>query len=226
MGIVKMKAVLSGKGRQVSSLGDNPTIQDILHAGRSKEILLTQTQIFTIFAGVIRIENHGDFFSVVDRCHRRRIITSIEFIEVKLLSCSGSPQTQSIDRAILITGNRHIIGNSTNVVVVDPAYSLASRSVSIGFTVPPELDTLSIFRPLNLPAIINIKPMIWLFNLITIDDALVKHPIFIANAITLNRQLQGGAAVKKTGSQAAKSTITQPGIRLNLFQFFHLNKDI
>ena len=69
MGVVELKTVFLSKTTELGTFGCHPLFQYILQAGRGEKVLLAQTQIFTVFTGVIRIEHHGDLLRRIFCCH-------------------------------------------------------------------------------------------------------------------------------------------------------------
>ena len=65
---------------------------DILQRTTDEEVLLHETQLFTIFCVVVRIKHLGDRLSHCFFANRFDVAAVIENIEVKLLRCTGLPQ--------------------------------------------------------------------------------------------------------------------------------------
>ncbi len=79
-----------------------------------------------------------------------------------------------------------------------------------------ELDALGVLRAFQLPGIAVAQPVIRLLHLVAVLDQLAEHAVLVAQAVALDRQLQGGAAVEETGRQAPQSAVAKPGVRLGL----------
>ena len=56
---------------------------------------------------------------------------------------------------------------------------------------------------------VEVQPIIGYFNLIAVDDFLLKDTISITQAISPSRVVQGSHAIKETSSQAAETAITE-----------------
>jgi hypothetical protein len=90
----------------------------------------------------------------------------------------------------------------------------------IAFGAAAELDALGIFRPLQIPHVAAAQPVIRLFDLITVFDALAEHAVFIADAVADDRQAERGATVHEAGRQPAQAAVAQARVIFAFGQFF------
>ena len=65
--------------------------------------------------------------------------------------------------------------------------------------------------------------MIRLLDLLAVPDALAEHAVLVADAVAHDRQLQGGAAVQKTGGQTPEAAVAEAGVVFELDQLFQLD---
>ena len=85
MRIVQLKAVLFSELTEITPVRFDPVSQYVLQTGGSKKVLLTQTQFPSVLGFCVWIQNHGDILGLVLGRHRIRIVTGIEFFQVKLI---------------------------------------------------------------------------------------------------------------------------------------------
>ena len=67
---------------------------------------------------------------------------------------------------------------------------------------------------------------IYIAYLLSVLDGLREEPVFIADAVAVGRDAQGGHAVQEAGGQAAQPAIAQPSVRLLLLQLLHVQPQL
>ena len=97
---------------------------------------------------------------------------------------------------------------------VHPSGHLALTGIPKNFRMAEKLHRSGVFRTLDLPGKSFTQPVIRRLDLVTVFDLLIKHAVFIADAITRHRNLEGGATIQKTGRQSPQAAVTQPCITL------------
>ncbi|OPX81059.1 MAG: hypothetical protein A4E52_02255 [Pelotomaculum sp. PtaB.Bin013] len=103
--------------------------------------------------------------------------------------------------------------NHTVAVILDSEVSL-------------ELNDNRFVRFANLPGIPVFKPMIRHLHLKALLNLLFKQTVFIADPITMTRDLQICHRIKKTGRQSSQAAIAQPGISLLINQVLQVNAQL
>ena len=76
------------------------------------------------------------------------------------------------------------------------------------------------FEALDLPAEAIAQPGIRLFDLVAVLEALVKHAVVITNAVTDDRQPEGGATVEEAGGEATETAVAEARVMLVLIDVF------
>ena len=226
MGIVQLEAVALGKRAEIALIDHHPAFDHVLQAGRSQEILLAQSQYLAVLAGIVRIEHHGDIFGFVLGGNRLGIVAGIELAQVEGVCRDRLPEPQRIDGSVAITGNRDVVRHGQHIAGIDPADTIFTVLVMVMLATAAEAHALGIFRAFHLPGIAVPQPVVRLFDLAAIDDALAEHAVFITQAIAHHRQLQRGAAVQKTGRQPPQAAVAQPGVGLGFGQFLQLDPQV
>ena len=142
------------------------------------------------------------------------IAAGVEFPQVEFVGGDGLPEAQGVDGVIAITRYRGVVGHRQHVLGIDPVGHQAALVVRMKIDAAPKLDALGIFRALQLPGVAVPQPVIRLLDLEAIVEALAEHAVFIAQAVALDRQLQGGAGIEKAGRQPAQAAVAQARVGL------------
>ncbi len=222
VGIVELEDVVLGEGAVVVTVHQFPLAHHVLEAGGSEQVMLAQTQLLAVLAGVVGIEHHGYVLGLVLGGHRLGVAAGIEFIEIEDVGSGGFPQPQRVDHAVLVAGDRYIVGNGQHVLGVEPAHPGNTLFIGEVLGVTAEIDDLGVLQPFEFPGIAVAKPVIGLFHLVAVLDVLAEHAVFVAQPVTEHRQFQRGAAVHEAGGETAQAAVPQSGIvfvLLDLFQF-------
>lgn len=59
---------------------------------------------------------------------------------------------------------------------------------------------------------VEVQPIVWDFNLITVDDLLFENTVLVSESIAPGWVVHGGQAVKETSCEAAKTSVTERSI--------------
>ncbi len=189
MGIVQLDAVLGGKLTDIVAVVVAVITQHVLQAGRCKKVLLAQPEFLAVFRSCIRVQHHGDVLRFVLRCDRARIAAGVEFLEVELVGRRRRPEAQRIHDVIAIARYRHIEGDRKHVVRIDPGKMFFTIGAGANTRPPTESDRLGKFESFHFPRKTFAQPGIGLFNLVAVFEALVKHPVLVADAVADDGQL-------------------------------------
>ena len=76
-----------------------------------------------------------------------------------------------------------------------------------------ELNVHSDIVPRKLPRV-EVQPIIWYLDLISVDDFLLEDTISVTQAIPPSRIIQRSHAVKKTRSQPAEAAVAESSVML------------
>jgi len=218
VGVVQLETVLLRKGGEVPLVDHLPAGQHILQAGGGEEILLPQAQFLAVFAGIVGVEHHGDVFRLVLARHRFGVAAGIELAQVELGGCRRFPEPQGVDRAVAISGHRYVVGYGEHVVGIDPADAQLAVAVTVILAPAAVMDPLGVFCALQFPRIAAAQPLVGLLHLLAVLYLLAEHAVLVTDAVTGDRQLQGGATVEETGRQPPQAAIAEPGIVLRIHQ--------
>ena len=87
------------------------------------------------------------------------------------------------------------------------------------FDAAAELDSVFNLRARKLPRITRYQPVVGLFDLAAIDDALRKHAVLVAYAVAEARQAEGCHRIKKARCKPAQAAVAERRIVLQRVQF-------
>ncbi|CAH0298618.1 hypothetical protein SRABI106_03710 [Rahnella aquatilis] len=134
--------------------------------------------------------------------HRREVIALIKFPQIDFVTGLRAPQAQRVGRVGVVAGNDLIIGAGDDLLGFQPAGFDA-------FMLHPSAETHFItgIVTLEFPRVTVFQPVIRRFFLLTVDDALRKHTVFIPDAVTAPRQRQRRQRIKETGRQSSESAV-------------------
>ena len=120
--------------------------------------------------------------------HRLDVVPFIKHLEIELPGRAGSPEAQVVDRFIVITGDRNVVGHGHDVVVgIHPFGDGLALFVDALPGGPVKLDRINIIRAGNFPGIALAQPVVRRFHLEAVDDFLLEDSIFVADAVTVGR---------------------------------------
>ena len=214
MGVVELDDVVLRELRKISADRHNKVMYKILQGCRSKEVLLTETQLFSHWSVVVRIKNAADVLRVVLPFDSALVLHVVEELKVKAVRTRRLPETECIDGIVAEPDDRHIIRSGSDffrVLQIEPVLSVRCLSV---FDFTAEFDGYCKVASLYFPRITVAEPVVRIFNLLAVFDVLLEHTVFIADSVSVARILQRCKAVEETGSKTSKTTVAQTCIRL------------
>ena len=88
----------------------------------------------------------------------------------------------------------------------------------VGLQASAKAHDVTQLRAHELPGVAVDQPVIRLLNLAAVNNALAKHAVLVADAITNARQSHSSDGVQKAGRQPAQAAIAQSGIGLDIDQ--------
>ena len=141
----------------------------------------------TILCRRIRVQHHRDVLGEVFRCDGVGVTSRVEFLEVELVGGSRGPESQRIDDVVPVTRNRDVIGNSEDVLRVDPLDNRSSARVRAATRTTTELNGLCELETFDFPWKAFSQPRIRFFHLVTVLKPLPEHTVLVANAVADDR---------------------------------------
>jgi len=190
-------------------MGDEIAVQDVVEAGRDKEVFLAQAQFLAGDGGIIRIQHARNVFGVVFVFDRRKVIALIELGQIDLAARFGRPQPQGVGRIHIIAGNDVVVGDRAHVLGIDPE---RLAGFQIGLQAPTKADLVMHLVTREFPDVERREPVIGSFDLLAVDDALLEHAVVVTDAIAKTGDAQRRHRIEKTRGEPPQTTIAERGI--------------
>src|SRR5262249_14147777 len=152
-------------------------------------------------------------------------ITSAEFLKIEVFGRSRGPQPKRVDGFAAVPYDRPIEGDTEQSRWLARHGAQAPAPQLEGAVQP---DFHSLVRSCHLPWILAAQPIVWLFLLPAVPDALLENAVLVSQTVAHGGKLQRGCGFHETGRQPAEAAIAQPGIwfllqQINPFERFVLN---
>ena len=195
VGVVELDGVVLGEAGQVGAVVTHVVVNDFLQGGGAEEVLLAHAQDLALERGVVGVQDAGDVHGALAVDDGVGEALGVEGVVVEFLDGLGLPQAQGAHVLGAIAGDRNVVGNGTHsqVRVGDDAGAL--------FAAGNEGVTL-------------FHPRVRMLGLEAVVEELLEQTVAVQNAVATHRQVEGGAGVQEAGGKAAKTTVTEGGVRL------------
>src|SRR5579871_6177505 len=100
------------------------------------------------------------------------------------------------------------------VIGIDPVVALYAMLIRILDNMAMEFNLVQHFGTRKFPGIAITQPIVGMFDLPAVLDALREHAIFITDAVTVTRKVERRHGVEEAGGQPPQAAISKCGIRL------------
>ena len=186
-----------------------------LKAGGYEEVLLFQTQLLTCHMVIVRVKHLYDIAGKVLLLHCLLIITLVERVQTKVHNGLRIPDTKGIYDVVVVSQDRHIVGNRLNRLVSLMDEAVGSCSGIIFHTdISAEMYFLGIFRTAQFEGVSVLQPVIRNLNLESVLDLLLEHTVMITDAASVSTVVQCRQRIQEAGCQTAETAVAQSRIRL------------
>ncbi len=147
------------------------------------------------------------------------VIAFVEVLQIEVARGLGRPQPHVIHGLGPVAGHRCVVRHGHHVFGAHPVDAQTALVVDRLLDVPAELHRIEHLGARELPGIAVPQPVVRMFDLVAVLDALPEHAVLIADTVTVAGQRERGHGVEKTSREPAESTIAK---RRVLFQFADL----
>lgn len=158
------------------------SFNQIINCGTAEEILLLKSKLFSSITRIVWIEYTSNVFCLLSFTNSSVVITLVEWFKVKFITWLRSPKSQVICVKCVVSWHGGIISYSQNLFSIFPSSSL-NVTILIFLNMTIESDRIYNIISFNFPGISSCKPEIWILDLITIFNLLLKNAIVISNTV-------------------------------------------
>ena len=188
-----------------------------LYTGRYEEVLLFQTQLFTLNMVVVRIQYLNQISGKIFLLNGFSVITFVKRIQLKALHWLSIPDHQSVYHIVIVSNDRHVIWNSQYRLVIFLNEFCTSVLSRLCLYITAKFDFKRMLRSAQFKRIAVFQPVIRYLYLITVLDFLFEHTVTVTDAAAVCRVTQSSQRLHETCSQTTKSTVSKCRIRLLIF---------
>ena len=196
-----------------------------LYTGRYEEILLFQTQLFTLDMVVVRIENFYQVSCKIFLLNGFSVITFVKGIQLKTFHRLSIPNHQRVYHIVVVSNDRHIIRNSQYGLIIFLNEFCPSVLSRLSLYITTEFDFKRMLRSAQLKRITVFQPVIRYFHLITVFDLLFEHTVTITDTTSVSSVTKRSKGIHKTCSKTAQTTVSECRIRLLVFDHIQIKSD-
>ena len=191
----------------------------VVHARRTEEVLLLETQFLSGRDVVVGVEHLRDRLAVALGQRRAHVVAVVEELKIEVVGRLGGPQAQVVDDAVLVARHRRVVGHGPDAFGVGPTEARAPVAIGLRFDATIEIHRNDVLRARHLPGVRELQPVVGLFDLVAFDDLLLEHAVFVADAAAVGRKPQRRARVEEAGGKASETTVAEARIAFHLAQF-------
>ena len=210
MGVVELDGDLVGEGVDFVAVGLEAA-DDVMEGAGDEEILLLEAEAAALLDVVVRIEDLGDVFREGLGLVGLHVVAVVEEGEVEFLGGLGLPQAQVVDGVVAVAGNRNIVGDAEDGVVVEPAGNEPAVAL-LHVDAAAEMDLELGFGAFDLPGVAEAEPMVGFLDLIAVFDDLAEDAVVVADAVAVAGELEGGEGIEEAGGKAAEAAVAEAGV--------------
>ncbi len=217
MRVVELDRDMLGEGAHVLVLGDVPPEQ-ILQRGGGEEELLPEPEFLPRRRGVARIEHLRHGLQPHPLGQRADVIAAVEGVEPEWIARPRGPEPERVHVAAAPADDRRVIGDGVDALRRLP--DMAERAVDRRHRLDGAAETNGIghFGPLEFPRIAERQPVLGIFELPAILDALAEEAVIVADAVAVGGDRERGHAFHEAGREPSEATVAERRIRLERAQ--------
>ena len=212
MRVVELNRDLLGQRGPIIAGGAEAADKIGQRAGDEK-VFLKESQTFAFRRVIVRIQHARDRFGGKRFGQRADKIAAAELREVKIIRRLDGPQAQRVDGFAAVADHRPVIRNADQrrrAAVDDAQRAVANLERHV------ELHLDGFVRSRHFPRIRPGEPVVGLFGLPAVADALPENAIVVAQAIAHAGNTECRHRIEKTRRQPAQAAVAEAGVRFFL----------
>ena len=174
-----------------------------------------------MLGAVVGVEHARDVFRCVLGLHRAHVVALVEGVQVDAAGGARGPQPHGGHAAEFMPRHAGVVGGGDHVVGLDPAH------LPVGLhQAPAKLHRVAEFRAHEFPGVAVDQPVVGLFHLATVNDALREHAVVVADAVAHAGHAHGGHGVQKARGQAPQAAVAQSGVGFQIDQRVEVDPEL
>ena len=212
MRVVELNGDLVGQRGPIIAGGAEAADEVGQRAGDEK-VFLKESQTFALRRVIVGIQHARDRLGGERFGQRADEIAAAELGEVEIIRRLDGPQAQRVDGFAAIADHGPVIRNADQRR--RPPFDDAQRAVA-NLERHVELHFHGFVGPRHFPRIGPGEPVVGLFGLPAVADALPENAVVVAQAIAHAGNAEGRHRIEKTRRQPAQAAVAETGVRLLL----------
>lgn len=185
---------------------------DILDGGWNQKILLFQTQLFSLFCGIVWIQNACDVLGLLTGFQSLVIIAAVEGNKIEFIDWDWFPKSETDRVKGSITWDWCIVGSGQDSLSFFPIWSFITLVINSLSNLTSEMDFVLDIDSFNLPGVTVLKPIVRDLNLASVFDDLSENTVLISDTVAPCRIVEGCHWVQKACGQSAQTTVSKSWI--------------
>ena len=144
------------------------------------------------------------------------IVAVIEIIEIEFIGGFGRPEPQVVDRVVEVARNRRVVRHGQDILGVGPDIVKIAVFIPILLHMAVKLHRKGKLRTPDFPGVSEAQPVVGLFHLVTVGNALIEYSVFVTDSVTVTGDLKRSQGIKKAGRKAPKAPVAEAGIHFRV----------
>ena len=188
--------------------------EDVVDGGGDEEVLLAEAELFAGGGGVVGVEDLGEVLGEDLALDGLDVVAAVEFIEGEFVGGLGAPEAEGGDGLALVADDGEVVGDGLDLLGGDPDPFVAAGAAGVVLDVSAEADEAGVFGALDFPGVAVLQPVVGLFALFAVDDALAEDAVVVAQAVAGGGEVEGGEGIHEAGGEAAEAAVAEAGVHL------------
>ena len=185
---------------------------DVLQRCGDEEELLFEAQFLAFVVVVVGVQHARDVLAHGRFQVRADVIALIELDQIEAVEGFRRPETQGVDRVVLVAGNGGIVGHGKDILGADPLAAAGGGIVRMVFHFTAEMDDAGKFGAADLPGVAAAEPVIRFFQLVTVLDDLLEDPVVVADAVSVAGEFQSCHGIEEACGETAEAAVSESGV--------------
>ena len=207
VGVIQLDRDEVGEGADVVVILKVPTYQ-VLDRRGGEEVFLLEPEFLAVFRRIVGIQNPADRARQSLGSTGGKVISPVEALEIEFLRGLGRPEAQRVAPGSLPSDDRRVIGRCHH-----DFFGMPIGLALVVIDVTAETHGVARFGAFKFPRVALCQPCFRLFDLLSMIEALLEQPVFVADTVPKGRDAHGRHRVHEARGQSTQAAIAQRRIR-------------